>query len=246
MVKNLLFGNATISLLTKRPSGVNLTVAIVRHSERPSFDTIPMEKWGDTTITERGTEAAKDFGRAIVHDAGIYNLRVYHWGQKRCADTADAVATGAKEVGCTVRERNALHLLSPIADQGKYEAALKQGQWESLLHDWQATKEGHVAMIPMRRFASETFRTLFGGEISRPDEVSIIVAHDLQIFPLVSSVFGGPVTKVGYLEGLVLCRTDRETLIGFGGLVPVRVHDVVRPESESESILNGPSVAKQA
>lgn len=214
---SLLFGKAAMNHLIMRPSKEDLTVAIVRHSERPSFESIPMEKWGNVTITERGVEAAKDFGRAAAIDAGINNLRVYHWGQRRCADTADALAAGSKEAGCSIRERNALQLLSPIADESAYQAALKLGGWERLLNDWQSTEEGHVAMVPMKKYASEVFRTLLGDEINRFGEVSIIVAHDLQIFPLASSVFGGPVTKVGYLDGLVLSKTaEGEILVGFG------------------------------
>ena len=61
MTGALLYGNSVVTL-TRRLRAVDRTALIIRHSERPSFDNLPIESWDSVGLTERGVEAARDLG----------------------------------------------------------------------------------------------------------------------------------------------------------------------------------------
>lgn len=217
MSTELLYGQSTLRNLMNQHLDYDYTITIVRHSERPSFDNIPVEKQDSVTITQRGIEAARNFGKSLVLEANIDKMKVYHWGLKRCSDTADAIAAGASSVGGTIFERESKHLLSPIADIKTYHNALKVGGWNKMLHDWQATEAGHKALVPTKKYSMEIYSKLL---VRKEDEdsvnFSVIAAHDLQIFPLLSSVFGGEFNDVGYLEGPVISWNKLRVTFSFG------------------------------
>ena len=85
-------------------------VVIVRHSERISFRNVPMEEWNGVGITEKGVTVARAFGRSLADDSDGSRLNVYGWGQRRCHETADAIAEGAREKGRPVRRLGSLSL----------------------------------------------------------------------------------------------------------------------------------------
>lgn len=90
---------------------------------------MPIQAWDGVGLTERGIEAARSFGRALAQDGGILTMGAYIWGLKRCLDTADAIAAGAREKGCRISGQETLAFGSPIADRRKYDLALESGHW---------------------------------------------------------------------------------------------------------------------
>ena len=70
-------------------------------------------------------------------------------------------------------------------------------------------------MVPANSFASGLFRELFGNKLPESEGVSLIATHDLHIFPLVSFVFGVPILKLGFLEGLVIKTDSLQVQVGF-------------------------------
>jgi broad specificity phosphatase PhoE len=218
MARGLLYGNNVVNLIG-RLHGVDRTVLIVRHSERPSFDNLPIGAWDSVGLTERGIEAARDLGRALAQEEGIHTFGAYGWGLKRCIDTADAVAAGAKESGCRISGQGTLAFTSPIADRRKYDVALGSGHWEEFVDDWLRGRAQDGALVPADRFATGFLRELFDRQLPESEGVSLIVTHDLQIYPLVGFLLGIPIRKLDFLNGLIIKTDPRHVRVGFDGTV---------------------------
>jgi hypothetical protein len=215
MAVGLPYGENVLSLV-RRLGSVDETVLIIRHSERPSFDKMPIETWDNVGLTERGVEAATIFGEALARQGGIRNMRAYGWGLKRCMDTADAIASGAMQGGCLIPDRGALTLGSPIADRRKYEVALGSGHWPEYVAKWLGGEAQDGALFPAKEYAAGTFREVFDRKLAESDGVSLIVTHDLQIFPLVATVFERPIAELDFLDGLVVKADPHAIRVGFG------------------------------
>ncbi len=144
MAGSLPYGNDVLGLMKSLPPK-DKTIIVVRHSERPSFDNIPMNRWNTVGLTSRGVEAAKGFGRKLARDLGGTGLRVYGRGLPRVIDTAAAVAEGAKSDGGRVVEQRAIRLRSPITNRSAYQEAQQSGQWLEVVKEWL----GGAAETPM-------------------------------------------------------------------------------------------------
>ena len=215
MTDDLIYGKMAVHNILNRDKEADFTIAVIRHSERPSFNKIPTEKWADVTITDRGIEAAKKFGKALGNQAVPPNsLKVYYTGQRRCADTAAAIATGIGQSAGP--EERGLNFISPIADAAKYDDMLKNGRWKELLDGWLSSDNSYDCMTPVSLYTREFFRKLTSLGYSHGSNVVVIVAHDLQIFPLVSKIFGKNITNIDYLEGPVISKKKDDFEIGFG------------------------------
>jgi broad specificity phosphatase PhoE len=192
------------------------TFVVIRHSERPSFNNIPMEDWDNIRLTPRGVEAANDFGNALVNDVKMSNLCFYGWGLKRCMDTAESIASGADNAARKIHRIKTLHLRSPIADREEYDKSQRSGHWNEFLVRWLSADAKQNAMVPVDEYAQDIFRELLNPKFSGSQNTSIIVTHDLHILPLVSYVFGVPIHTLDYLDGVVIRSTSKEVQIGFG------------------------------
>jgi broad specificity phosphatase PhoE len=218
LVDDLLYGNSVLDMVA-RLHAVNETVLVIRHSERPAFGDLPIEKWDSVGLTERGIEAAREFGRALAREGEVRSLGAYGWGLKRCLDTADSVVAGAKDGGSQVSGQGALRFSSPIADRPKYDAALGSGHWEEFVDDWLNGQAHDGALVPAHKFATGFLRELFERKLPDSGGVSVIVTHDLQIYPLVSFLVGVPIRKLDFLDGLLIKAGPQDVEVGFGGTV---------------------------
>ena len=227
MFKHLFYGNNVIELVTKL-SRMDRTVLVIRHSERPSFDNIPMEDWNNIGLTSKGVKAAKDLGKALAKEVKISSLSSYGWGLKRCIDTAEAIAAGADGVGCEIRERGVLRFDSPIADRNKYDNAIRSGHWAEFVASWLSGEVQQNAMVPVDKYAPEIFRGLLDSRFCGAQNTSIIVTHDLHILPLVNYVFDMPVSTLDYLDGIVIKSSAGDVQIGFGGMFRQLEYDLLR------------------
>lgn len=220
MTGGLLYGQGVLDLFSQLPA-VDKTVLLIRHSERPSFDNIPVGEWNKVLLTPQGKEAAKDFGRALAQNAGVEGLRVYSWGLRRCAETAEAIASGAKEEGCRTSPPEPIRLRSPVADREKYDTVLQRGGYERLLDEWLGKGTGRSApaeavMVPVDEYAPEIFRGLLEDGVCGRHGTSVVVTHDLHIIPLARRVFGPEASMPGFLEGVVVKAGPQTTHIGYG------------------------------
>ncbi len=186
------------------PPPVDRTVLLIRHSERPSFDAVPFGEWDKVSVTERGVHAARDFGGLLARSAGGSKLRVYSWGQKRCVDTAGAIAKGAKDADCCAVEERALRLPSPIQNREKDDRTIQSAAWEEGVLNWLGAGIEQDIMVPINTYAPVIVRELLGASVCGNREVAVVATHDLHIIPLLSHIFGAPIREVDYLDGLVI------------------------------------------
>ncbi len=216
MGRQLVYGQRVIDHLAGRPRAER-DIVIIRHSERPSLIPHPVEIWDDILLTPRGIHAANEFGRALVEEVGIDRMRVYSWGSRRCAQTADAIASGVAEAGCEVSPREAMNLGSPVVNRERYDDIMRLHIWDEFLKDWLDPKKGHEAMAPFSQFARGVFQKVLSDGVCRPGEVTLIATHDLYVIPLATRAFSSPVTKVDFLDGLVIGADSKRVHLGFGG-----------------------------
>ena len=213
MTSDLIYGGRVIHHLDNIPD-IGSTVIVIRHSERPSFGKMPVEQWDHVTITERGRTAARSFGKAISDRRRNHKLRVHSWGLKRCVDTAECIADGAKEAGYHSPGVTPLHIKPPVADNEAYNNLMRKGVWTEMLLGWLG--EGtYESLVPMHEYATEVLTQLLDEDFSARGETTIIATHDLNIFPLVSYLQRKPVTKVDFLDGMVLKSDGKDVHVGF-------------------------------
>lgn len=190
-------------------------VLILRHSERPPFDSIPFEQWIHVELTGKGIEVAKRFGREI--SGRTKTLSVHHWGSKRCFMTADAISIGAREEGLSVEGPTALALRHPILDMEDYNRELKSSHWEMFLNKWLGGSVPMPSMVPANQYAKETLRSVLREKRSKPYGVTIIATHDLYIMPLVHYAFHPEKPWIDFLDGIALKVMEDGILVAFDG-----------------------------
>lgn len=212
-----MYGNDVLDLVAHLDER-DKTLIVIRHSERPSFDNLPISRWDSLGITSQGVEAAQDFGMALAQELRAADLRVYGWGLQRCIDTAGAIATGAKRGGCRVVDQRTLRLKSPIADRRGYEAAQLSDNWQETVRGW-LSGSLETPMVPIEKYGPEILGNLFDPGVCASGETSLVVTHDLQIMAIASHLFGSPVGWPTFLDGLVLKSDDKEVLVGMGEMV---------------------------
>ena len=218
MFDNLVWGGRVLQLLRIFRGG-DQKVAVIRHSERPSFDDLPYHEWDYAGLTDKGTEAALRFGRAIGAAQNPKCLQILWWGLRRCALTAEAISEGAREEGCHVLAPSVIALKSPIAKREEYNKALHSGQWNQFIANWLLDESPQVAMVPAQRYAKEIYRSLLAVEMRSADRITIIVTHDLHILPLVRLVFSSSSRWIDYLDGVVFRVEGEKIDIGFDGVI---------------------------
>jgi len=194
-------------------------VVVVRHSERISFRNVPMEKWNGVGITEKGVAVARAFGRSLADDSDRSRLNVYGWGQRRCHETADAIAEGAGGKGRPIRRLEGLKLGGPISDYAAYKEWILSGRYLEMLETWQRAGDTKGGLTPIAEYSPHVFRGILDPRISPPKEVSVIVTHDFHIFPLACHAFGTLVGLPDYLDGIVIGETEKGMRVGYRGSV---------------------------
>lgn len=199
----------------KQLDGLENTILIVRHSERPSLEGVPFEQWNSVDLTQRGIVGAKRFGNALASYDGIKTIRTHHWGSKRCATTADAISIGAREAGCSVHGPSPIQLKSPILDDVEYRKDLMQSRWKAFMMKWLDSTRTQSAMIPAAEFAKDIFSSLLEAKAFGDGEATIIATHDIHVIPLISYIFHPNAPWVDYLDGLVMKKYPDKVSVSF-------------------------------
>ena len=199
----------------KQLDGLEDTILIVRHSERPSLEGIPYEQWNSVDLTQRGIEAARRFGTALTSADAIRSIRIHHWGSKRCVTTADAISFGAREAGCSVHGPTPIPLRSPISNDVEYRRELSRTHWKSFMMNWLDETRTQSAMIPATEFAKDIFHSLLEAKPSGDGGATIITTHDIHVIPLISYAFHPNTPWVDYLDGLVMKKYPDKVAVSF-------------------------------
>lgn len=215
VTSDLIYGGRVIQHLDSIPE-IGSTLIIVRHSERPSFGGMPVEEWDFVTINERGRSAATSFGRALAERRKDQKLDVRSWGLRRCVETAECIAAGAKEVGYHAPQVTPLGLRGPVSDIEAYNDLMRRGVWTEMLTGWLG-RGAYESMVPMNEYASEVLSALLNSEFHarQRGDTTIIATHDINILPLATFLHKRPVMKVDFLDGIVLKSDGVNVHVGF-------------------------------
>jgi broad specificity phosphatase PhoE len=226
MDQNLRWGSQIIQMLD-RLDGRGNVVIMIRHSERPSFESIPHEQWDSVDLTDTGIEEARNFGEALVSQSKVNDLQVFGWGFQRCQTTAKAICEGASRQSNQIHKPTKITLKSPIVNHVEYKKALTTITWEKFIGDWLKDGVQQTAMLPAREYAEVLYRSLLRDDICQPSKTTVIATHDLFIIPLARYYFSKSSHYVDFLDGVVLQANHDHLSVGYNG----EIRSVPRPES---------------
>jgi len=166
-----------------------------------------------------GEKDAQQLGRSLADDGDASRLNVYSWGQRRCLETANAIAEGVREKGRPVHRLGSLSLGGPISDYAAYKEWILSGRYQEMLNAWQGAEDTKGSLTPIAEYSPHVFREILDPRISPPKEVSVIVTHDFHIFPLACHAFGTLVGLPDYLDGIVIGEAENGMRISYRGSV---------------------------
>ena len=195
-------------------------VAVIRHSERPSFDNLPCHEWEKVGLTAKGNLEATKFGAFLGRFQTVRSFQVFGWGEKRCVETAEAISKGAQRESAEVIGPVSINLKSPIADRIAYDKALfsfKWDLWDRMISDWLIDETPQTIMLPARKWAKEICHALISKTFCLHGKISIIVTHDLHILPVCRLFFPSASRSLDYLNGVVLKVNCDQVIVGFNG-----------------------------
>lgn len=181
--------------------------AIIRHSERPDFRDIPVEKWNSTLLTDNGERTAVKFGTALINEAGASSVAAEGWGLERCQLTAEKISEGAKLAGSAGSlYKTLLGLHSPISNYELYRKYLEDDRYFQMVSEWFSTEPYSGPMKAFRPYSMDTISSVVRDHLHSEGGPTIIVTHDLYILPLLNHVFDTQVTEVDFMDGILMAR----------------------------------------
>lgn len=202
----------------RRAPNARSSIAVVRHSERPDFKNIPVEKWNTTSLTENGKKVAMELGSRLVRDAGFQSLTSEGWGLDRCVLTARLIAEGAYDAGCrNVRFAEITELPSPVANEEKYGQQLRTGKYREMIEAWLAPGTVSDVMTSYDFYTVNVVNTLLDRHLTGKKGLTIVATHDLHILPLIRSIFGLKLTAIDFLDGIIISRKDGQLVAYHDG-----------------------------
>lgn len=189
--------------------------AIIRHSERPDFSNIPVEQWNSVQLTKEGELAARDFGSALVRDAGIARIEAHGWGLERCLVTARKIAEGARLAGSSRSRYSAItDFRMPISDVKLYRKYLEENNYHRMLMEWLSADPSQTPLIPYVDYSRHILYRVVNELMKGKGSMTVISTHDLYILPILNDIFGLLKTDVGFMDGILISR-NRDSLDFF-------------------------------
>lgn len=208
------YGQWIIKRIGEVPETHEVT-AVIRHSERPDFKDVPLEKWNSTLLTSYGEKSALEFGTALVKESAIPIVAAKGWGLERCQITAERIAEGAQRAGSTGSRFSSISGFdSPISDLSLYQKYLSEGRYFEMVKEWVNGDSSDSPLAPYGPYSRDIISKIVNGHMSRENPVTIIVTHDLYILPMLNHIFGGQVTEVGFMDG-ILIESDENNLLFY-------------------------------
>jgi broad specificity phosphatase PhoE len=189
---------------------------VLRHSERVSFHNVPMNQWNAAGITENGARAAGVLGGLLVENTGARRAQVFSWGQRRCEETARAIASAMARGGTDVRAPGRLTLQGPIADYSAYERFILSGRTSEMLDRWQRGEDVNGSLVPVSEYAPKVLREILNFGDHTDGQLCLIATHDLHILPLACYALRDVVQPPDYLDGIVIGKSAEIIRIGYG------------------------------
>jgi hypothetical protein len=196
-------GDYVLSLLNCVPVD-RRTIVLMRHSARNSFDGMPEELREGVEITPEGIRMARTFGESLSEISPGENLFLGHTVARRCRMTAESIGEGYSPVG-RVRILGCQPVIeSPVVNPDKYVALRDELGWREGIRRWLDGEIPVDTLCNPDTYSEDILEKLLSFPVTGENNLLLVVAHDITLFPIVSSVFGKRVTAVEFLNGIVI------------------------------------------
>ena len=205
-----MLGNELLETIRSLPSG-GASAAILRHAARfpiadPSEPTL-------AEITPAGAAGAESFGARI---AGFDEMRIFHSPVKRCAQTAEKIARGARAAGLAVdvvvaQPALGVDYILDLVEVGRLNALYG----DTFVRLWFSGRIPEAAILPAARIACTQLFFLterLQEPCQRGRRLDLHITHDWNVIILRELMLGVRHEETGwltYLDGLAFsCQAD--------------------------------------
>lgn len=200
------YGEWIVGAIEELPDASRMA-AIIRHSERPEFTNIPVDQWNAVQLTREGELAAKDFGSALVREAGVGRVDSRGWGLERCMVSARKIAEGARLAGSSKSRFSPItDFRMPISDIKSYRKYLKDNNYHRMLMDWLRPDAVKSPLIPYVDYSRHILSRVVNERMKTAGSIAVISTHDLYILPIMNDIFGLLQTEVGFMDGILIAE----------------------------------------
>jgi broad specificity phosphatase PhoE len=196
-------GKYVLDLFRKVPK-TEKTIILMRHSHRRSFQGIPDHLREGIAITPEGAVMARAFGESLAQIVPNKRILLGHTPAKRCRMTAESI-------GCGYASMDRVRILgcrpevgSVVADPDHYIRLREELGWQDLIRKWLNGEIPEETLENPRTYCDKTLAGLVSFSEMNSDDLMVVIAHDVTIFPIISSVFKTTKTSLEFLNGLVI------------------------------------------
>jgi hypothetical protein len=202
-------GNYVLDIL-KEAQENRKTIVLIRHSKRDSFAGMPDHLREGVEITPDGILMAREFGESLGNIFPGKPLVLGHTVAHRCKMTAESIRDGyppgipVRILGCEPE------IKSPVVHPERYIAIRDELGWREVIRKWLDQEIPEEIFQNPHRYADYVLKNLFACTGVKDGDLFVVIAHDITIFPIISSVFGIKVKPVEFLNGLVI-TADTDT-----------------------------------
>lgn len=207
-------GDFVLDILKEAPKN-RKTIVIIRHSKRNSFEGIPDHLRESVGITPEGILMARQFGESLGKILPGKPLFLGHTVARRCRMTAESIRDGyppdtpARILGCEPE------IKSPVVNLDKLIAIRNELGWREGIRRWLDQEiPGNILHDP-HQYSDYVLRNLLSCPYSGKQDLLIAIAHDITLFPIISSVFGVKVNAIEFLNGIVITADTNRAELRF-------------------------------
>jgi broad specificity phosphatase PhoE len=196
-------GDYVLNLLGKVPE-TGKTIVLIRHSHRDSFRGVPDHLREGVEITREGILLARAFGESLKRMFPKKRILLAHTAAKRCRMTAESIGHGyaspdrVRILGCQPQ------VGSVVVDPDTYIRLREELGWQCLMQQWLSQQIPEETLENPRTYSDKTLAGLVSFPGIHHDDLLVVVAHDVTIFPILYRVFGKKLTSLEFLNGLVI------------------------------------------
>ena len=207
-------GDFILDILKEVPKN-RKTIVIIRHSKRNSLKGIPDHLRESVGITPEGILMAREFGASLGKIFPGKSLFLGHTVARRCRMTAESIRDGyppdppARILGCEPE------IKSPVVNLDKLIAIRNELGWREGIRKWLDQEIPGDILHDPHQYSDYVLRNLLSCPYSGEQDLLIAIAHDITLFPIISSVFGEKVNAIEFLNGIVITADTNRAELRF-------------------------------
>lgn len=180
------------------------TILLIRHANRDSFKGIPDNLREGVALNAEGIRAARAFGASLGDLFSGRDLLLAHTVANRCRMTAECIGEGYRPAG-RVRILGCNPAVeSVVVDPEQYVRLREEYTWPGLMKRWLDLEVPETTLQNPFAYSKKLLYGLASFPGMDDDDLMVVIAHDVTIFPLLLSVFGKPVISLDFLNGIVI------------------------------------------